>query len=563
VLLIAGGDARRVVLLAEQIERHVPDARICGIIYKIPSLSPVSIASHIKNWLRSFGGSIGRLVLRLIHGGGPWQPEMSESARDQLSRECDSAGWDLCLVQDIDTPKFLGFATQKKADLSVAFGLSTLPGLFEGIANRGTIQGQILSVDRQGSETVLVDHFKTNGNTIEIRVRIHQSVAGRKDLPLTRVKLFRQALDTAVSLELKSNLILRDLLVQSVAALAQHPELEAVQQVNSWIRNMLPFCLHEPDASACNGSVDEAPPLRVRSRWQLSVYSLFLLLPPVLLRNWLRRRKKQHPVVFLTSHLISDRHHRMTLPTEAFLRQVQFLQRYYRIVSLSEAIKLLKSGTVREPTVVLTFDDGYEDNFFTLRAVSEETGIPVVMFISTEPVKEHREFTHDFERGLKGFRALTWDQIRYWGADGTEFQSHTCSHFDCGSVDQAALEKEMAESKRELETQLGKRVTSLAFPFGKPKNMSSLAMTIAGKTYDHFLSSYGGENFPSESRSHQYLLRRHLLGNAWESELQLQGVFETVESLKRFIHLGPKSANENRIQAERSSNAREPQAVGD
>ena len=35
--------------------------------------------------------------------------------------------------------------------------------------------------------------------------------------------------------------------------------------------------------------------------------------------------------------------------------------------------ELLKSGSINEPTLVITFDDGYEDNFVNLRAVSEET----------------------------------------------------------------------------------------------------------------------------------------------------------------------------------------------
>jgi len=216
----------------------------------------------------------------------------------------------------------------------------------------------------------------------------------------------------------------------------------------------------------------------------------------------------------------------MSLPTEAFYRVVRFLKGYYRIVSLSEAVRLLESGNIDEPTVVLTFDDGYEDNFVNLRAVSEETGVPVVLFVSSDPVTERRGFAHDYERGLKGFPALSWDQIRYWAADGTEFQSHSCSHFDCGSADEVLLEREMVRSKRILEEQLGGPVTSFAFPFGKPQNMSAPAVAIAGQTYDHFLSCFGGENYPGQPRNLKHLFRKHLQGNAWESELVLQDIFE-------------------------------------
>src|SRR4029077_5563433 len=118
-----------------------------------------------------------------------------------------------------------------------------------------------------------------------------------------------------------------------------------------------------------------------------------------------------------------------------------------------------------------------------LRAVSEEMDVPVALFVSTDPVTLHRQFAHDFSRGLLGFRALTWNQIRYWSAEGAEFHSHTCSHYDCASTDEDSLRKEMTDSKRVLEEQLRKSVTAFAFPFGKLKNMSGPAIDIAARTY--------------------------------------------------------------------------------
>ena len=55
-----------------------------------------------------------------------------------------------------------------------------------------------------------------------------------------------------------------------------------------------------------------------------------------------------------------------------FLRQVNYLLRHYRVVSLSEGVELVRTGAVKVPTVAITFDDGYADNFVNLRAVSEE-----------------------------------------------------------------------------------------------------------------------------------------------------------------------------------------------
>ena len=561
VLLTAEGDPRRVVRLAQQIERRVPGAKVCGIVHRVPTPSRPSIAARMKRVLRSFASDIGRFALDFIHGGRLRQTEARGSACDLLAKKCGEHSWALFLAEEINCSQVLEFAHQKDADLGVAFGLASVPEALAALPKQGTVQGQISYFGRQGSQITLGK--RATDPLTGTRVRVQRIARGREDLLLASLALFPQPLDTAVSLELKSNLILQDLLVQGVAALGQHPDQEAAVRISTWIRNTLPSYLTQANDSAATGSPNQAPPLRVRPRWKLYVYGLFLLLPSVLFRNWLCRWRKQYPVLILNHHLISDRYHRMALSTEAFLNQVRFLQRHYRIVSLSAATKLLRSSSVPEPTVILTFDDGYEDNFLNLRAVAEETGVPVVLFVSTQPVTEHKEFTHDLQCGQTGFRALTWDQIRYWSDEAAEFHSHTCSHYDCGSTDPVALKKEIVESKRKLESRLGKPVTAFAFPFGKPENMSTLAMTIAGRTYDHFLSCFGGENFPSDTEIHKHLLRKYLQGNAWENEFELQNVFEIADSLKRLLRFGQKNSNEMRLQARDRSNAREPQAAGD
>ncbi len=528
VLLITGGRARRVIVLAQQIERHVPGAKICGIVYKVPASSEVALASRFYSVARSVGAWAARLLLAAIHGGRPYRPETTGSDRNALARKCQQAGWDLCVTENIESPEVPKFIREKQANLAAAAGLGSVPRALAGLTLRGIIQGQIFSLDKQGVEAPAGPKATTAVDACRLKVT---QLGPQGETLLARFDLSPEPLDTQASLELKGNLILRDLLVQSIAAIAEQPET-VTDRMERWIRNMIPSYLSQAGALQ-EDSIDQAPPLRIRANWKLCIHSLFLFSPSVIVRNWLRHWRKQHPVVFLNSHLISDRHHRMTLPTEAFFRVVKYLQRHYRIVGLSEASRLLKSGSVSEPTVVLTFDDGYEENFLNLRAVAEETGVPVVLFVSTQIVTEHRGFTHDLERGLTGFRALTWDQIRYWSNAGAEFGSHTCSHYDCGSIDQAALENEIVESKHELETQLKKPIAAFAFPFGKPENMSERAIAIAGKTYEHFLSSFGGENLPSTSENHTHLLRKHLQGNAWEAELELQGV------LKRFLRLGP------------------------
>jgi peptidoglycan/xylan/chitin deacetylase (PgdA/CDA1 family) len=223
----------------------------------------------------------------------------------------------------------------------------------------------------------------------------------------------------------------------------------------------------------------------------------------------------------------------MGISTYDFWRTVRFLKRHYRVVSLSEGVTLLRAGRVTTPTVVLTFDDGYVDNFINLRAVAEEAGIPVTLFIATQPVELQREFQHDLANGNTGVLPLNWEQICYWSVRGAEFGSHTRTHCDCGSTDPERLEWELMGSKSDLESHLGIAVCSFAFPFGKEKNIPSLAARMAASVYSYFVSCFGGENLvPNSSNDYAHLLRKNLYPDLWELELELQSVFDWVETMK-------------------------------
>src|SRR6185436_11363783 len=132
-------------------------------------------------------------------------------------------------------------------------------------------------------------------------------------------------------------------------------------------------------------------------------------LPATMLRNWRRRSNRSFPVMILFHHLVADRQHMLGMSTAHFLRQVEFLRTHYQVVSLRDAIGMLRSNTVSRPTVVLTVDDGYGDNFLTLRAIRERLDVPMTLFVSTEIMNNQGRFPHDARHGNEGWNPLTWD----------------------------------------------------------------------------------------------------------------------------------------------------------
>jgi len=254
--------------------------------------------------------------------------------------------------------------------------------------------------------------------------------------------------------------------------------------------------------------------------WKLLAKSVLYALP-VALRNRRYRKNSNYPVMILYHHLVSDRPHRFGNSTSYFLRMVRFLLRHYRVVSLTDAVKLSRSGGVKVPTVAITLDDGYADNFINLRAVTEATGVPIGYFVSTEHITCGREFAHDEQFQEHGFRPNTWEQIEYLKKCGYEIGSHTRNHADCGSTDAEFLEHEIVGSGEDLRQRLGAS-PHFSFPFGMPVNISSPAAELACRSYQNVFSAYGGGNFSGDKR--KVLRRVSFAHTVWELELQLQMV---------------------------------------
>jgi peptidoglycan/xylan/chitin deacetylase (PgdA/CDA1 family) len=75
---------------------------------------------------------------------------------------------------------------------------------------------------------------------------------------------------------------------------------------------------------------------------------------------------------------------------------------------------------------------------------------------------------NDWDRSgeLTGKPLLTWEQIGELRKLGVRFGSHSLTHTDLTKLDDAGLEREVKESKRILEEQLGQEVEGFAYPFG-------------------------------------------------------------------------------------------------
>ncbi|SDZ75137.1 polysaccharide deacetylase family protein [Microbulbifer marinus] len=97
--------------------------------------------------------------------------------------------------------------------------------------------------------------------------------------------------------------------------------------------------------------------------------------------------------VILMYHGITDREDenwidpRFAVPVSVFERQMRFLARHRRVISLDELLSLIAAGSSPPPgTVVITFDDGYRGVFTKAAPILKRYNLPATLYLATGQV---------------------------------------------------------------------------------------------------------------------------------------------------------------------------------
>lgn len=247
---------------------------------------------------------------------------------------------------------------------------------------------------------------------------------------------------------------------------------------------------------------------------------------------------------------------------ESFLREQQKRLDFISINDINS--RMGNKQRSNKPFGVITFDDGYADNFTYAYPILKELNIPFVIYVSAGLVNEgktiwnypliiervikqngelqidgkmyncwatkqkndtfsqlksllfslpyehqkdkfKRLFANYLEESVFPNDTLTWDQIAELSKDPLcTIGCHTMSHCRLTITDAAALEYELSESKRLLEQHIGKPVAHLSYPYGWKTDVSDAAIEYAKKCgYKTAARSYGGPVRKKDSDMYQ------------------------------------------------------------
>jgi peptidoglycan/xylan/chitin deacetylase (PgdA/CDA1 family) len=190
--------------------------------------------------------------------------------------------------------------------------------------------------------------------------------------------------------------------------------------------------------------------------------------------------------------------HNIYVMQQALRKQLSYLKKHgYATITFKDIYE--NKITDFNKKVILTFDDGYEDNYLLLFPLLKEFNFTAVIFLVT------RETYNKWgtEQGEPKKNLMTKEQIIEMDQYGIEFGGHTCHHPELNKMPIEVVLAEVKNCKEDIETLLNKKTISFAYPFGGINDQVKEAVKNSGFQYG--ISTKSG---PIEFSEDPYRIRR-------------------------------------------------------
>ena len=179
------------------------------------------------------------------------------------------------------------------------------------------------------------------------------------------------------------------------------------------------------------------------------------------------------------------------VPPAEFAAQLDYLlaEGYTTITPQDYARARKGKQLLPEKPVILSFDDGYEDNYRVVLPMLEERGMCAVFYMVTNKIDQ------------PGY--LTWDNLFAMERRGMEIGSHTANHLPLTTLSREEQRNELRLSKLLLEWRGLKTIYSFSYPNGAYN--AGIVTMLAEEEY---LTAVTGEAGLNTLTTNPYLLRR-------------------------------------------------------
>lgn len=262
-----------------------------------------------------------------------------------------------------------------------------------------------------------------------------------------------------------------------------------------------------------------------------------------------------------------------------FARQMDYVQGHFSVITCEHLSAWLRNEKELPPRpALITFDDGYYDNYANAYPILKARKLPAIIFLTTGLVGRDQPFDWDYiaycfqqthrrsatlphlgpvswtndvekkliiqncvnalkripdlekQQVLKSLAAclevdvpnrsftelyLTWDQIREMSQNGIEMGSHTVNHPILTRIPLGQVETELIHSRQKIESEIDKPVLAFAYPNGGPSDFSSDVISLVQQTgYQLAFTLTRESSHYSRVRANRFAIPRIYLGSS-------------------------------------------------
>lgn len=156
-------------------------------------------------------------------------------------------------------------------------------------------------------------------------------------------------------------------------------------------------------------------------------------------------------------------------PSE-FDKQMKYVTENYNSIGFEE----LENVNYYENPAIITFDDGYKDNYTEAYPILKKYGLKATIYINPDKIGKKNRLTKSDIKDMM---------------DIISFNSHTFTHCDLLKVNDEQMKREIVDSKKAVEDLTGKPSISFCYPFG---HYNDKVIDLVSKHYKYAVSIKSG-----------------------------------------------------------------------
>jgi peptidoglycan/xylan/chitin deacetylase (PgdA/CDA1 family) len=181
----------------------------------------------------------------------------------------------------------------------------------------------------------------------------------------------------------------------------------------------------------------------------------------------------------------------LTVDNGSFDMQMAYLaQNGYTSFFANDFINaLINHQQLPAKSVIITLDDGYEDNYIYALPILQKYGIKANIMLAT---------------GLMGnSNMLSWNQVKDLKNSGLiYFANHTWSHYAVNSGNQSKIETEISTAQKQIQENTGENVNVFTYPYGSFNDNSIAILQKLG-----YLGAFS--EIPGQTQCDSFLMTLH------------------------------------------------------